>query len=72
MSTDTTSIDEARVEEFAERLFTTYTESFVTLMIDLAHRTGVRRGHPARRARRPVRHALRREAGIGAMNVAAR
>jgi SAM-dependent methyltransferase len=41
MSTDTSSLDEARVEQFAERLFTTYTESVVTLMIDLAHRTGL-------------------------------
>jgi SAM-dependent methyltransferase len=41
MSTDTSALDETRVEQFAERLFTTYTESFVTLMIDLAHRTGL-------------------------------
>ena len=41
MGTDTSGIDEARVEQFAERLFTTYTESVVTLMIDLAHRTGL-------------------------------
>ena len=34
-------LDEARVERFAERLFGTYTESFVTLMLDLAHRTGL-------------------------------
>lgn len=40
MSTDT-GIDGTRVEQFAERLFTTYTESAVTLMIDLAHRTGL-------------------------------
>ena len=39
MSTDT--IDESRLERFTERLFTTYTEGVVTLMIDLAHRTGL-------------------------------
>jgi SAM-dependent methyltransferase len=41
MSTDTSSIDEKRVEQFAERLLTTYTEGIVTLMIDLADRTGL-------------------------------
>jgi SAM-dependent methyltransferase len=41
MSTGTSAIDEARVERFAERLLTTYTEGMVTLMLDLAHRTGL-------------------------------
>jgi hypothetical protein len=35
------ALDESRVEQFAERLFGTYTESIVTLMIDLADRTGL-------------------------------
>lgn len=34
-------IDEARVQAFAERLFGSYTEGMVTLMIDLGHRTGL-------------------------------
>ena len=34
-------IDEARAQAFAERLFGSYTEGMVTLMIDLGHRTGL-------------------------------
>lgn len=34
-------IDEARVEEFAERLFGFYTSGILVYMIDLAHRTGL-------------------------------
>ncbi len=34
-------LDKARIERFAERLFGTYTESVVTLVLDLAHRTGL-------------------------------
>jgi hypothetical protein len=34
-------LDETRVALFAERLFGTYTESVVTLVLDLAHRTGL-------------------------------
>ncbi len=46
MTTDTApapapSIDEAEVGAFAERLLTAYTGGMVTLMIDLAHRTGI-------------------------------
>lgn len=33
--------DEAAAEAFAERLFETYTHGMLTLMIDLAHRTGL-------------------------------
>jgi len=46
MTTDTApaaapALDEAEVGAFAERLLTTYTGGMVTLMIDLAHRTGI-------------------------------
>ncbi|MCW2631793.1 MAG: putative transcriptional regulatory protein [Pseudonocardia sp.] len=46
MTTDTTpapaaAVDEAEVGAFAERLLTAYTGGMVTLMIDLAHRTGI-------------------------------
>ena len=46
MTTDTAigdepTMDEARVQAFAERLFHTYTEGMVTSMIDLGHRTGL-------------------------------
>lgn len=34
-------IDEAKVEEFTERLFGLYTGSFATFMVDLGHRTGL-------------------------------
>src|SRR5687768_7219097 len=34
-------LDKARIGQFAERLFGTYTESVVTLVLDLAHRTGL-------------------------------
>ncbi len=34
-------LDKARIERFAERLFGTYTESVATLVLDLAHRTGL-------------------------------
>jgi SAM-dependent methyltransferase len=37
----TVQLDEARIERFAERIFGTYTESMVTLTLDLAHRTGL-------------------------------
>ena len=40
MGTDLSTLDEQRVEEFAGRLFGTYTEAIVTLMIDLGARTG--------------------------------
>lgn len=40
-ATDQHAIDETRVEQFAERLFDTFTASMVTSMIDLAHRTGL-------------------------------
>lgn len=35
------TVDESAVEIFAERLMDTYTQSMLTLMIDLAHRTGL-------------------------------
>ncbi|WP_300007995.1 methyltransferase domain-containing protein [Pseudonocardia sp.] len=35
------AIDGAKVEAFAGRMLSTYTEGMVTLMIDLAHRTGI-------------------------------
>lgn len=35
------AFDEARAEQFAGRLFETYTAGMVTLMIDLSHRTGL-------------------------------
>lgn len=38
---DQPAIDETRVEEFAGRLFDTFTAGMVTSMIDLAHRTGL-------------------------------
>ena len=43
MSTSTLSrdLDPTRVEAFAGRLLTTYTDSVVTLLIDLASRTGL-------------------------------
>jgi SAM-dependent methyltransferase len=41
MTTDITALDEARVEQFAGRLMATYTEATVTLMIDVASRTGL-------------------------------
>jgi SAM-dependent methyltransferase len=41
MTSTVAALDETRVEAFAERLFATYTEGTVTLMIDLAHRTGL-------------------------------
>jgi 2-polyprenyl-3-methyl-5-hydroxy-6-metoxy-1,4-benzoquinol methylase len=37
----TLQVDEARVEQFAGRLLQTFTEGMVTLMIDLAYRTGL-------------------------------
>ncbi|GEL20316.1 class I SAM-dependent methyltransferase [Pseudonocardia asaccharolytica] len=37
----TTGIDEQKVERFAERVFGIYTDGFVGLMLDLAHRTGL-------------------------------
>jgi len=37
----TPELDEARIERFAERLLGRYTDSLVTLMIDLADRTGL-------------------------------
>ena len=40
-STDIPRLDQARVEAFVQRLLKTYTESMVTLMIDLALRTGL-------------------------------
>ena len=39
--TDDLPLDEERVEAFAGRLLTTYTEAMVTLMIDLGLRTGL-------------------------------
>jgi SAM-dependent methyltransferase len=41
MTSTDTMLDEARVEACAARLFSTYTEAMVTLMIDLGHRTGL-------------------------------
>ena len=43
MSTAVTTpgLDEARIEQFADRLLATYTDSVVALMIDLADRTGL-------------------------------
>src|SRR5215207_9853990 len=41
MTRTVAELDEARVGAFAERLFTTYTEAMVTLMIDLGSRTGL-------------------------------
>ena len=41
MTTTVDRLDEARMGAFAERLFATYTEAMVTLMIDLGHRTGL-------------------------------
>jgi SAM-dependent methyltransferase len=41
MTTDITALDEARVEQFAGRLMASYTEATVTLMIDVASRTGL-------------------------------
>ena len=38
---DGASIDEAEVGAFAERVLTTFTGGMLTLMIDLAHRTGI-------------------------------
>jgi SAM-dependent methyltransferase len=38
---DEPTLDEGRMEAFAGRLLTTYTEALVTLMIDLAQRTGL-------------------------------
>jgi SAM-dependent methyltransferase len=38
---DEARIDEGRVQRFAERLFGTFTEGVVGLMIDLGHRTGL-------------------------------
>ena len=40
-STDAPVLDQARVETFVGRLLDTYSESMVTLMIDLALRTGL-------------------------------
>jgi SAM-dependent methyltransferase len=40
-STPSRDVDAARVEAFAERLLSTYTDSVVTLLIDLAYRTGL-------------------------------
>ena len=39
--TETATLDEARVEEFAGELLGHYTSGMVTLMIDLGHRTGL-------------------------------
>ena len=41
MTTTVAQLDEARVGAFAERLFSTYIEAMVTLMIDLGSRTGL-------------------------------
>lgn len=42
MTTDVTpALDEAKVEEFAERLFGDFTGAAITLMIDVGHRTGL-------------------------------
>jgi SAM-dependent methyltransferase len=41
MTTDITALDEARVAQFAGRLMATYTEATVTLMIDVASRSGL-------------------------------
>jgi hypothetical protein len=41
MATDRPPLDEARVEAFAGRVLSSYTESMVTLMIDLGFRTGL-------------------------------
>ena len=41
MTSTVAELDEGRVGAFAERLFSTYTEAMVTLMIDLGHRTGL-------------------------------
>lgn len=41
MTSTVPTLDEARVGACAERLFSTYTEALVTLMIDLGHRTGL-------------------------------
>lgn len=35
------ALDEAKIEEFAGKVFETYTGSMVTLMIDIGHRTGL-------------------------------
>ena len=35
------TLDEQKVGAFAERLFGTYSDGMVTLMIDLAYRTGI-------------------------------
>jgi SAM-dependent methyltransferase len=41
LETPTATVDEARIEAFAGRLFGSYTEAMVTLMIDLGYRTGL-------------------------------
>jgi 2-polyprenyl-3-methyl-5-hydroxy-6-metoxy-1,4-benzoquinol methylase len=41
MTRDVPTIDDARMQAFAGRLLATYTESMVTLMIDVAFRTGL-------------------------------
>lgn len=42
------TLDEARVEAFAERLFELYVGGLLTYMIDLGYRTGAVRGGPPR------------------------
>ena len=41
MTAETPAVDEARIQAFAERLLGSCTEAMVTLMIDLASRTGL-------------------------------
>jgi SAM-dependent methyltransferase len=41
VTTDVGALDEARVEQFAGRLMASYTEATVTLMVDVASRTGL-------------------------------
>jgi SAM-dependent methyltransferase len=41
MTSTVAQLDETRIGAFAERLFSTYTEAMVTLMIDLGDRTGL-------------------------------
>ena len=41
MTIDRAPLDEARLEAFAGRLLSSYTESMVTLMIDVGFRTGL-------------------------------
>jgi 2-polyprenyl-3-methyl-5-hydroxy-6-metoxy-1,4-benzoquinol methylase len=41
LDTPAPAVDEARIEEFAGRLFGTYTSGMLTLMVDIAYRTGL-------------------------------